>query len=175
MTVPWHGASQTAGSEGSSFELIGEHPDGRLTLRFVGGVLAGRCVTAFPDNQCTFLHPHPLTPQQKADQLLRSLLDAEQRNSWHIKRRFRIETPYGVLQLGAMHNMRFWLRAERRELNLCVVPTGDLGGLPEADIWTNLLLVVRAEPERFFSVANWRQAGERQWHRPPAAGLELVA
>ena len=95
------------------------------------------------------------------------------------KRRFRLSTPYGVLELGALHNMAFWPsglhwdRGHLKQLSLCVVPRGDFKRLPEADIWTNLLLVVRAEPERFFTVANWRGPSHTSWYRPPIAGLHL--
>jgi hypothetical protein len=136
--------------------------------------MAGRCVTAFPEDQCILAYEAPLTPRQRTDRLLVSLLDSEQRLSWRARKRFKVVTPYGVLELGALHNMRFWPRREPRQLRLCVVPTGDLRRLPEGDIWTNLLLVVRAEPERFFAVANWRDAANQQWYRPPAPGLEKL-
>jgi hypothetical protein len=171
--VPGPPASHTAG-DGFDLEVAIERPDGRITLRFTQGVMAGRCVTAFPDEQCTLADDPPLTPRQKADRLLTSLLDSEQQLSWRATKRFRLDTPYGVLELGTIHNMPYWPRRERRQLNLCVVPTGDLARLPEADIWTNLLLVLRAEPERFFAVANWRRAGESQWYRPPPPGLEKL-
>ena len=163
---------------GSAFEVVAEHPDGRVTLRFAEGALAGRCVTAFRDEQCAPSRRR-LTPRQKAEQLLISLLDEEQRLAWRAGKRFRLSTPYGVLELGALHNMAFWptgrhWAGERpKQLHLCVVPLGRTERLPEADIWTNLLLVVRAEPERFFAVANWRLPRQRTWYRPPIAGLRL--
>ncbi len=96
---------------------------------------------------------------KKSEQRLLVFLDDQQRlgTRW-ARQRFRLGTPYGVLELGALHRMAFWPRGPHwdtghlKQLYLCVVPRGDLKRLPEADIWTNLLLVVRAEPERFFSV-----------------------
>ncbi|HEY1653141.1 MAG TPA: hypothetical protein VGG09_14750 [Acidimicrobiales bacterium] len=167
------------GTIGSVYEVVAEHPDGRITLRFTEGVLAGRTVTAFTDEHCDIAHARPLTPREKAERLLVSLLDPQQRLAWSAKRRFRLGTPYGVLELGALHNMSFWPKGPHWDpghpklLYLCVVPRGDLQRLPEADIWTNLLLVVRAEPERFFAVANWRAPSHTSWYRPPIAGLRL--
>jgi hypothetical protein len=167
------------GTFASAFEIVAEHPDGRITLRFTEGVLAGRCVTAFSEEHCTLVYERPLTPREKAERLLVSLLDNQQRLAWHAKRRFRLSTPYGVLELGALHNMAFWPSGPHwdpghpKQLYLCVVPRGDFKRLPEADIWTNLLLVVRAEPERFFTVANWRGSSHTSWYRPPIAGLHL--
>ncbi len=163
----------------SAFEIVAEHPDGRITLRFTEGLLTGRCVTAFTDEQCTRAYEPPLTPRQKAERLLASFLDDQQGQDWRLKRRFRLDTPYGVLELGALHHMAFWPRGPHwdpghpKQLYLCVVPRGDFKRLPEADVWTNLLLVVRAEPERFFMVANWRGPAHTSWYRPPISGLHL--
>jgi hypothetical protein len=165
---------------GSVFEIVSEHADGRIVLRFTEGVMAGRCVTAFSDEICRRAYEPPLTPRQKADRLLVSLLDDAQRLAWRSKKRFRLGTPYGVLELGALHNMAFWPRGPHwdgghpKQLHLCVVPRGDLSRLPEADIWTNLLLVVRAEPERFFAIANWREPRHTSWYRSPLPGLHLL-
>jgi hypothetical protein len=175
--VPAAGAEQP--TLGSVFEVVAEEPDGRITLRFTEGALAGRCVTAFSDAVCAAPYEPPLTPAQKAERLLVSLLDDRQRHDWRDKRRFRLGTPYGVLELGALHNMAFYPRGPHwdavhfKQVHLCVVPDGDLKRVPEADVWTNLLLVARAEPERFFSVANWWGPRDVSWHRPLIAGLRL--
>lgn len=172
-------ARASDGTLGSVFEVVAEHPDGRITLRFTEGVLAGRRFTAFTDEHCLVPYERPLTPRDKAERLLVSLLDDHQRLDWRTHRRFRLDTPYGLLELGALHNMAFWPRGlhwERghpKKLHLCVVPRGDLKRLPPADVWTNLLLVVRAEPERFFAVANWRGPSHTSWYRPPIAGMKL--
>jgi hypothetical protein len=165
----------------SSFEVVEERADGRIILRFTEGVLAGRCVTAFSDEVCARASAYEpiLSPRAKADRLLVSLLDEEQHLSWRAKKRFRLSTPYGVLEFGALFNMAFWPRGPHwdkghvKQFHLCVVPRGDFSRLPEADIWTNLLLVVRAEPERFFGVANWWCPGRPSWYRPPMPGLRL--
>ena len=44
---------------------------------------------------------------------------------------------------------------------LCVVPRG-YHALPRADIWTNLLLTLAVEPERFFRVAILRGVRSRR-------------
>ena len=176
---PPHEAPTQDVTLGSVFEIVAEHADGRITLRFTQGVLAGRCVTAFRDGRCALPYERPHTPQQKAECLLVSLLDDEQRLTWRTKRRFQLSTRYGVLELGALHNMAFWPEGPRwepghpKQLYLCVVPQGNIKRLPEADVWTNLLLVVRAEPERFLAVANWRDTSQASWYRPPIAGLRL--
>ncbi|HSZ35600.1 MAG TPA: hypothetical protein VK773_00805 [Acidimicrobiales bacterium] len=136
-------------------------------------------MTAFTDAQCVQPYEPRLTPREKAEDLLVSLLDSEQRLAWREKKRFRLSTPYGVLELGALHNMAFWPKGPHwdpdrpGQVHLCVVPSGRIDRLPEADIWTNLLLVVRAEPERFFGVANWRAPRSNFWYLPPIPGLKL--
>jgi hypothetical protein len=164
---------------GSVFEIVSEESNGRIVLRFTEGALAGRCVTAFTDEECALPYRPPLTPREKAERLLTSLLDPAQRAQWRTNKRFGLETPYGVLELGVLHNMAFrptgphWSEHPCGPIHLCVVPRGELKRLPSADIWTNLLLVVRAEPERFFSVANWRIGNNYTWYRPPIRGIQL--
>jgi hypothetical protein len=161
-------------------EVVTEHADGRITMRFVDGPLAGRRVTAFSDDLCELPYKPTLSPREKAERLFLSLLDDGQRREWRADRRCRVRTPYGLLELGALHDMSFWPAGRQwdpghpRRLHLCVVPTGNTRRLPEADIWTNLLLVVRAEPERFLAVANWRGPRHTCWYRPPIAGLHLI-
>jgi hypothetical protein len=94
---------------------------------------------------------------RKAEALLVSLLDHHQRADWERRRRFWVESPYGAVELGRVSHLRFEAHDGSR-FTLCVVPTG-VSNLPDADIWTNLLLVLRAEPERFFEVANYCTPG----------------
>jgi hypothetical protein len=93
-------------------------------------------------------------PDSVAERLLLSLLDAEQRQQWKANRTFWVDTPYGRLRLGRLYDLYFRPRIGNA-LTLCVVPVDHLS-LPRCDIWTNLVLALRADPERFFRVANWR-------------------
>jgi hypothetical protein len=93
-------------------------------------------------------------PDAVAERLLLSLLDAEQRQQWKANRTFWVDTPYGRLRLGRLYDLYFRPRIGNA-LTLCVVPVDHLS-LPRCDIWTNLVLALRADPERFFRVANWR-------------------
>jgi hypothetical protein len=63
--------------------------------------------------------------------------------------------PTGAVELGQLYNLRYRPR-HGRERRLCVVPKNH-STLPVADIWTNLLLTLRADPTRFFAVAVWRE------------------
>jgi hypothetical protein len=101
---------------------------------------------------------------RRAEALLESLLDRTQRADWRRRRRFWVPTPYGAVELGRISDLRFEA-TDGRHLVLCVVPTRH-GDLPLADVWTNLLLVLRAEPDRFFDVANYLPPGG-PWLRGP--------
>jgi hypothetical protein len=94
---------------------------------------------------------------RRAEALLVSLLDPDQRVDWERRRRFWVESPHGAVELGRVSHLRFDAH-DGRHFTLCVVPTG-VSKLPDADIWTNLLLVLRAEPVRFFDVANYCTPG----------------
>jgi hypothetical protein len=93
-------------------------------------------------------------PDAVAERLMLSLLDDEQREQWKANRTFWVDTPYGRLRLGRLYDLYFRPRIGNA-LTLCVVPVDHLS-LPRCDIWTNLVLALRADPERFFRVANWR-------------------
>ncbi len=114
---------------------------------------------------------------RRAEALLVSLLDHNQRADWRRRRRFWVGSPYGAVELGRVSYLRFDAH-DGRHFTLCVVPTG-VSNLPDADIWTNLLLVLRAEPERFFDVANYCTPGG-PWRAgpvplPPAATTQVPA
>ncbi len=101
---------------------------------------------------------------RRAEALLESLLDDDQRADWGRRRRFWVPTPVGAVELGRVSDLRFD-DLGGRHLVLCVLPQRS-SELPDADIWTNLLLVLRGEPRRFFDVANYRfPAGP--WHTGP--------
>jgi hypothetical protein len=101
---------------------------------------------------------------RRAEALLESLLDDDQRAAWRSRRGFWVPTPYGAVELGRVSHLRF-TSLDGRHLVLCVVPAHS-SDLPTADIWTNLLLVLRAEPRRFFEVANYCIPG-RAWQSGP--------
>ena len=92
----------------------------------------------------------------RAESLLESLLDDRQRAQWRSRREFWVKTPFGDVELGRISHLRF-NGVDGTRFVLCVVPTR-YSELPDADIWTNLLLVLHAEPRRFFDVANYRTA-----------------
>lgn len=89
--------------------------------------------------------------------LLESLLDENQLISWRDHGRFKVPVSDGMVELGNLYNLRYH-RNDGREFSLCVVPCA-YQSLPLEDIWTNLLLVLRSDPDRFFRVANYREFG----------------
>ena len=97
-------------------------------------------------------------PEQRAQELFLSLLDAGQREQWARYRQCWVDTPRGPVRLGHMHDLRFRPNhAPGEEWSLCVVPSGP--PLPRSDVWSNLLLVLAADPDTFFRVANVRGRG----------------
>jgi hypothetical protein len=99
--------------------------------------------------------------EQRADELLCSLLDPLQRADWDVNAAFWVETPRGPVRLGHLYSLihRPHDRLDQ-ELILCVVPHAH-HELPIADIWSNLLLVLAVEPEEFFRVAIQRGSRRR--------------
>ena len=140
----------------SEFEVVSEHPDGRIVLRFTQGAMAGRTVTAYSDAYCELPFEPPLSPRQKAWRLLSSLLDEEQRQTWRTRKTFLVTTAYGAVEFGALYNIGFWPHTPSCSVRgippfrLCVVPAGGYDELPEADVWTNLLVVVRGRARAVF-------------------------
>jgi hypothetical protein len=112
-------------------------------------------------------------PDSVAERLMLSLLDGEQREQWKANRTFWVDTPYGRLRLGRLYDLYFRPKVGNA-LTLCVVPADHLS-LPRCDIWTNLVLALRADPEHFFRVANWHalrgpwQSGPVPLAMPPPA------
>jgi hypothetical protein len=104
-------------------------------------------------------------PDGVAEQLLVSLLNQQQRYEWDALRTFWVDTEFGKVRLGRLYDITFRPTRSEEPFRLCVVPD-DHHSLPVADIWTNLLLVLRGDPERFFRVANW-QRGPGKWHAGP--------
>jgi len=87
------------------------------------------------------------------------------------RRRFLVETQFGNVELGELFNIGFWPRTGG-EYRLCVVPRGRK--LPEPDIWTNLLLVLKTDPVKFFRVANWRRPPNGKWSFGPVPGFSKM-
>ncbi|HEY5026206.1 MAG TPA: hypothetical protein VII76_14620 [Acidimicrobiales bacterium] len=162
---------------GALVEVVGgEHHGARVLLVPAARVLPR--VTPAPSRAAGPRHLVRLTHQglvtahdsrraeadRRAEGLLESLLDDDQREQWRSRRRFSVRTPYGIVELGRVSHLRFD-DLDGGHLVLCVVPLRS-SELPPADIWTNLLLVLRGEPRRFFDVANYCVPGGR-WHRGP--------
>ena len=103
-------------------------------------------------------------PEALAEELLLSLLDENQRADWDASRRFWVDTKFGKVRLGQLYDLAFRPR-NGEALRLCVIPA-DHQSLPKCDIWTNLLLVLRGDPDSFFRVANW-QLGRQPWRLGP--------
>lgn len=160
------------------YEVVGELANGGQRIRFLSGPLADRVVIGFPNNHPFFRgvvvdneRRRLQTPDERAESLLRSLLTRDQLRDWVGRQRFLVSTRYGVLEFGELYNIGFWPNGGG-EFKLCVVPTQDKGrDLPIADQWINLLLALKASPERFFTVANWRRPGG-QFMIGPVPGFE---
>jgi len=91
--------------------------------------------------------------ERRAEELLRSLLDPSQLDDWESRRCFWVDTPRGPVRLGVLYKLLHHPYDQPDlEHTLCVVPDR-FQELPIADIWSNLLLVLAVEPERFFRVA----------------------
>ena len=99
-------------------------------------------------------------PDGVAEQLLVSLLDQQQRYEWDALHTFWVDTAFGRVKLGRLYDISFRPVGSEPPYRLCVVPD-DHRSLPSADIWANLLLVLRGDPERFFRVANWQRGTDR--------------
>ena len=129
----------------------------RATAREASELPPGRLVRLTHDRFVTPEEARRADARHRAEALLESLLDADQRATWRSRHRFWVETPYGPVELGRVSHLRF-VAQDGRHFTLCVVPW-NFSDLPDADVWTNLLLVLRAEPERFFDVANYCTPG----------------
>ncbi len=99
---------------------------------------------------------------RRAVDLLRSLLDDDQRGDYDRTGGFWVPTPEGPVRLGELYAL-VHRPADNPGIEriLCVVPRG-YHALPRADIWTNLLLTLAVEPERFFRVAILRGVRSRR-------------
>jgi hypothetical protein len=105
-----------------------------------------------------------IDPDRVAETLLVSLLDEQQQAEWDALGHFWVDTEWGRVRLGQLYNIPFRPKGGGA-LRLCVIPEGH-GLLPDCDIWTNLLLVLRGDPKHFFRVANWRWEDGRWQHGP---------
>lgn len=91
---------------------------------------------------------------QRADALLRSLLDPTQAEDYRSTAGFWVDTPQGPVRLGRLyHLVHRPVDQPHLERILCVVPRAHTD-LPLPDVWTNLLLTLAVEPDEFFRVAN---------------------
>ena len=121
-------------------QVTGGVHDGAIVVVVAGGSRKLACLEALYGPISV---PDPPLPdpslddsRTRAGRLLESLLDA-------------------IVELGRLYFLRYRPRLGR-ERHFCVVPE-DHTTLPAADIWTNLLLMLRADPAGFFEVASWRK------------------
>lgn len=140
-------------------QVTGGVHDGAIVVVVAGGSRKLACLEALYGPISV---PDPPLPdpslddsRTRAGRLLESLLDATQLAAWRHHQRFWVEVPGGIVELGRLYFLRYRPRLGR-ERHFCVVPE-DHTTLPAADIWTNLLLMLRADPAGFFEVASWRK------------------
>ena len=165
-----------------SIAVLDDLGDGRTLVEIVGGAHDGDRVVVTHHHRGPGIRPltwyldgdevsapiqHALrSPADKANELLESLLSVTQLKEWRSNQHFWVPTPYGSVELGTLFNLRFKSISGNAEFVLCVVPeVEDASVFPEADIWTNLLLMLRHDPDQFFRVANWRYAHDHRWWR----------
>ena len=143
------------------YSVVEELPDGRLLVELAHP----RVLVVLRDDARRRRGPD--TPEQRATSLFLSLLDQAQRNQWLATGRCWVETPRGLIRLGRLHDLRLRPREwPDEEWSLCVVPRGP--ALPADDVWTNLLLVLAADPDEFFRVAASRKTRlPLSWPPPP--------
>ncbi|MBX7160568.1 MAG: hypothetical protein K1X95_09785 [Acidimicrobiia bacterium] len=109
-----------------------------------------------------------------ADELLESLLDDAQLESYRDDHTFWVDTPRGMVRLGRKYDLRH-VSLAGVERSLCVLPD-TLEQLPDGDLWVTLLLWLTHDPDRFFRVAlpgvdlREERAGRELEHRQPIRG-----
>lgn len=165
------------------YEVLEEYDDGRLFVRLRSGDFSGYTILLVPKGipcraaELRWREPGDRSmtrvtcswsPAERAERLLVSLLNSHQQESWRRSKKFQVTTPFGVVELGDYHDMAFW-PSVGGEYRLCVVPT--TADMPMADIWANLLLTLKRDPEWFLTVANWRQPPAGVWNFGPVPGI----
>jgi hypothetical protein len=167
--------------------VLEELAPGRTLVRIVGGTHDGQHVVVMGDCRHASIRAlawyldgdEPLdqsrlqTPEAnahaRANELLELLLSPEELRDWRRDGHFWVSTPQGDVRLGQLYRLQFRPRHGGDRLVLCVVPNESRRApMPEPDVWANLLLVLRTDPERFFEVANWRFARSGPWRPGPA-------
>jgi hypothetical protein len=92
----------------------------------------------------------------RADGLLASLLRPVELESWRATGSFWVHTEPGWFRFGTLYDIRYrsarWPWVER---SICVVTEG-FDERPLPDLWAELVVVARAEPQRLAGVANFR-------------------
>lgn len=159
------------------YEVLEELGHGRRLVRFTDGPQTGSEVVLVPRpipgvSRVGYRHaPPPLSQraERRAEALLVSLLNDDQRADWCARHRFVVDTPYGTVEFGELYDLRF-VATSGGEYRLCVLPKGATG-LPEGDVWSNLLLFIQRDPKWFFTVANWRRP-HGEWTFGPVPGIQ---
>jgi hypothetical protein len=160
-----------------SYEVLEDLGYGRKLVRFTDGPQSGTEVVLIsrpvPGVRSIRERRDPAPPspsaEERAEALLVSLLTDAQRADWERRRRFMVGTPHGELEFGDLNDIRFF-PTPANEYRLCVLPKGSTR-LPACDIWANLLLFVRHDPNWFFTVANWCRPGG-EWNFGPVPGIK---
>jgi hypothetical protein len=139
-----------------------EHDDGRIEVRGASTRPTERARMGYCSRPVRRAAVDRRSAEATAGELLVSLLDHRQRADRARRGRWWVPTPRGPVELGGSpHAMRFWPDAHpSEEWSLCAVPTDPT--LPLGDVWSNLLLVLAVEPERFFAVANVHRKAVRR-------------
>lgn len=142
---------------GRHFVRLLDGPQSGLELVVPSAWLDAALVVAADDR----LHaPDPPPPpdaaaHRRAECLLASLLTPSQRWDRSTTGTFWVHTDLGWFRLGVLYDLRF--RSARRlwvERSVCVV-SEDYDERPPADLWAELVVVLRADPARVVEVANW--------------------
>lgn|GEM_PF-3025932 len=147
--------------------LLGQSRVGS-TVRLLDGPRAGvellvpNARLARGDAEIDDQRPPPLHRQRvtteaahRAESLLTGLLTPSQRQQRATTGTFWVHNAHGWFRLGALYDIRFrspaWPSVER---SVCVVSEG-YALRPPADLWAELVVVLRADPRTVIDVANW--------------------
>lgn len=147
------GGRRLVGSTPTNVVAVERLPDGRKVVTFDDRGTLKEVVFGLAAKPASSA-PRVSLPDRRANELLESLLDAEQLASWRRDGTFWVESRRGPVQLGRLYALLHHpIERPDEEVVLCVVPE-DHGSLPRADVWSNLVLVLATCPDAFFDVAN---------------------
>jgi hypothetical protein len=95
--------------------------------------------------------------QERAEDVLESLLDDRQRADRRRRGLFWMATPFGTVRLGRYMDVRFQPRVEADvSYVLCLDFEGPYANwIPKADLWASTALQLAAQPQHVLGSANW--------------------